>query len=159
MKNLILISIVAAFSISACGQVKVPDATKSSFSKKFPAAQSVKWGQEKEGNGKAVFEAEFKWNGKTASANFNESGDWLETEISVVKTDLPSEVTKALESQFAGYKLGEMASVETPDGKSFEIIMKKGKDKIEVILDLHGKVIKKENVKEEKEDEDKEGEK
>jgi len=46
-----------------------------------------------------------------------------------------------------------MASVETPAGKSFEILMSKGKEKIEVVVDPTGKVIKKEAVKEEKDEE------
>lgn len=49
-----------------------------------------------------------------------------------------------------------MASVETPAGKSFEILMSKGKERIEVVIDPQGKVIKKADVKEEK-DEEKEG--
>ncbi|MCX5841955.1 MAG: hypothetical protein NTY16_11015, partial [Deltaproteobacteria bacterium] len=62
-------------------------------------------------------------------------------------------VLKTIEGQFAGYKLGEMTSVETPAGKSFEILMSKGNEKIEVIIDPQGKVIKKSAVKEEEEEE------
>ncbi|TSA32250.1 MAG: hypothetical protein D4R64_16490 [Porphyromonadaceae bacterium] len=159
MKNLIIISMVlAAFSISAYGQVKVPDVAKAAFSKKFPNAQSVKWSEEKEGKAEvAVYEAEFKLNGKVSSANFNSKGEWQETELTVVKADLPAVVLKTVESQFAGYKLGEMASVETPAGKSFEILMSKGKDKIEVIIDPQGKVIKKTDAKEEEDEEKEDG--
>lgn len=158
MKNLLIFALIlTAFSISACGQVNVPEAAKTAFSKKFPTAQSVKWGEEKEGKPEvAVYEAEFKLNGKATSANFNTKGEWQETELTVVKTNLPAAVLKTIESQFAGYKLGEMASVETPAGKSFEILMSKGKERIEVVIDPLGKVIKKADVKEEK-DEEKEG--
>lgn len=148
---------LVAFSIGACGQVKVPEAAKAAFAKKFPTAQSVKWGEEKEDNAEVVFEAEFKLNGKATSANFNSKGEWQETELTVVKTDLPAEVLKTIESQFAGYKLGEMASVETPKGKSFEILMSKAKAKIEVVIDPSGKVVKKEDVKKEKDEEKEEG--
>ena len=72
--------------------------------------------------------------------------------MTLVKTDLPAEVLKTIDGQFAGYKLGDMASVETPKGKSFEILLSKDKAKIEVDIDPQGKVIKKADVKEEKEE-------
>ena len=137
-------------------EIKVSEAVTSAFSKKFPGAQSVKWGEEKEGDAAADFEAEFKLNGKEMSANFNSKGEWLETEITVVKSDLPANVLKTVESQFAGYKLGDMASVETPKMKAFEISLAKGKEEIEVVIDLQGKVIKKVDAKEEEEKEEKE---
>ncbi|TSA33850.1 MAG: hypothetical protein D4R64_13385 [Porphyromonadaceae bacterium] len=137
-------------------EIKVSEAVTSAFSKKFPTAQSVKWGEEKEGDAEADFEAEFKLNGKEMSANFNSKGEWLETELTVEKTDLPANVLKTIESQFAGYKLGDMASVETPKMKAFEISLKKGKEEIEVVIDLQGKVIKKVDAKEEEEEEEKE---
>lgn len=160
MKNILVVfMLIAAFSISACAQVKVTDAAKAAFTKKFPTAQSVKWGEEKEGVAETVFEAEFKLNGKSTSANFNAKGEWQETEMTVVKADLPAEVLKTIGADFAGYKLGEMASVETPKGKSFEILMSKGKDKIEAVIDPSGKVIKKAAVKEEKEENEEKEEK
>lgn len=150
--------VLAAISISACGQVNVPDAAKAALAQKFPTAQSVKWSEEKEGKPAAiVYEAEFKLNGKATSANFNAKGEWQETELTVVKADLPAAVLKTIESQFVGYKLGEIASVETPAGKSFEILMSKDKAKIEVVIDPQGKVIKKADVKAEKDEEKKEG--
>lgn len=160
MKNLFAFTMMLAMiSIGARGQVNVPEAAKTALAKKFPNAQSVKWSEEKEGKPTSViYEAEFKLNGKASSANFNSKGEWQETELTIVKTDLPSEVVKTIESQFAGYKLREMASVETPAGKSFEILMSKGSSKIEVVIDLQGKVIKKSDAKEEDE-EDEEDEK
>lgn len=144
MKNIILLPIVlAVFSISALAQVTVPDAAKSAFAKKFPAAESVKWSEEKEGVTETVYEADFKWKGKECSANFNTKGEWQETEITVVQTDLPADVLKTITSQFAGYKLGEMTSIETTASKVYDVFMKKGREKIEVTFDLHGRVVKK----------------
>lgn len=156
MKNLfsILPLAFAALSISACAQVNVPEAAKTAFSQKFPTAKSVKWGEEKEENAKAVFEAEFKLNGKESSANFNEKGEWLETELTIKKADLPAAVLQTIEKEFAGYKTGEMASVETPGTKAYEIALKKGKEELEVVIDAQGKVIKKVNAEEEEEEED-----
>ena len=154
MKNLFIFSmLVAAVSVGANGQVNVPEAAKTALAKKFPTAQTVKWGEEKEGKpAVVVYEAEFKLNGKDASANFNAKGEWQETELTLAKTDVPAEVLKTIESQFAGYKTGEMVSVDTPKGKSFEFLLSKDKAKIEVVIDPQGKVIKKADVKEEKEE-------
>jgi hypothetical protein len=144
MKKIILFPIVlAVFSISALAQVAVPDAVKSAFAKKFPAAQSVKWSEEKEGVTETVYEAEFKLKDKVSSANFNGKGEWQETELTVVQTDLPADVLKTITSQFAGYTLGEMTSVETSASKVYDVFMKKGREKIEVTFDLHGRIVKK----------------
>ncbi len=133
-------------------KTEVPEVAKKAFATKFTEAKSVKWSSESA----TEFEAEFKLNGKEMSANFNNKGEWLETEVSIEKAGLPGEVLKTIENQFAGYKLGEIASIETPEMKAFEISLAKGKEEIEVVIDLQGKVIKKVDVKEEEEKEEKE---
>ena len=79
MKKLIMmLTLVASIAFSACGQKldasKVPAAVKAAFAKKFPGA-TAEWGKE---NSKE-YEAEFKLDGKSASANFLTDGSWLET--------------------------------------------------------------------------------
>jgi uncharacterized membrane protein YkoI len=159
MKRSFLLTL-ALSSLVACGQTKVPEATRAAFASKFPGAKSVKWDEEKEDNAKAVYEAEFKMNGQEYSANFNDKGEWLETEMEVEKDDIPSPVRQMLDKDFSGYKTGEMARLETPEMKGYEIILKKGKEKIEVTIDPNGKLLKKEELKSKKEpkEEDEEGE-
>ena len=158
MKNIIAGFLVIGFTTAAFAQVKVPESVKTAFAKKFPSATSVKWSEEKEEAKATIFEAEFKLNGKSGSSNFNAAGEWIETEQALLKTDLPAVVIKTIDSQFSGYKMGDMVSVETPSEKSIEIILSKGEEKLEVVLDPSGKVIKKTAVKEEEEEENEENE-
>jgi ABC-type glycerol-3-phosphate transport system substrate-binding protein len=61
MKNLMLIAAVSfGMTVSACAQVKIPDAVKNAFQKEYPGTK-VKW--EKEGgNYEAGFEQKkWKW--------------------------------------------------------------------------------------------------
>ncbi len=59
--------------------INVPIAVKEAFAKKFPAATNIKWGKENT----SEYEAEFKLNGRSASANFLTDGSWVETDMEI----------------------------------------------------------------------------
>ena len=91
MKKLFL-AITTMFAISASGYaIDVPKAVADAFAKKFPAATNIKWGKE---NAKE-YEAAFKLNGKSVSANFLTDGSWVETESEINTAELPAAVTTA----------------------------------------------------------------
>jgi hypothetical protein len=46
---------------------------------------------------------------------------------------------------------------ETKDGKAFEFVLNKGENETELVIDNSGKVTKKEQLKEENENDEKEG--
>lgn len=143
-------SIAALMLIAACS-VKaqdVPQKVKDAFSKKFPSAQKVKWNKEKNDE----WEAEFKMNGKEYSANFTSNGEWKETESEIKVSELPAPVKKTLETEFAGYKIEEAELAETPQGTFYEVEVEKDKKEFEVALSKDGKVIKKEESKDEDKD-------
>ncbi|MGC4023595.1 MAG: hypothetical protein QM734_17385 [Cyclobacteriaceae bacterium] len=56
----------------------VPQIVKEAFAKKYPQATDVEWIQE--AGGKVIYEAEFKLDGKEITAEFSESGEFLEEE-------------------------------------------------------------------------------
>lgn len=138
-------------SIAACGQAgkDVPATVKSTFSQKFPKATKVEWGKEND----KEWEAEFIMDGKEYSANFDNTGAWIETEYEISAKEIPSSVKVTLDKESAGYKTAESVVTENKDGKAFEFLLKKGETEIELIIDSNGKVIKKEQA--EKEDEKK----
>lgn len=137
--------IIAACSMKA---QDVPQKVKDAFSKKFPTAQKVKWDKEKNNE----WEAEFKMNGKEYSANFSSEGEWKETESEIKTTELPASVKKTLETEFAGYKIEEAELAETLQGTFYEVEVEKDKKEFEVVLSKDGKVIKKEESKDEDKD-------
>lgn len=153
MKKLFfMITVVALFSITACGEgtTTVPSSVKSAFAQKFPKATKVKWDMENE----KEWEAEFKMDGKEYSANFEVSGLWKETEYEIKKSEIPSLVKATLDKEFAGYKIEEAEVSETTQGKVFEFKLEKDETEMEIAIDPNGIVLKKEVKSEEEEDEE-----
>lgn len=132
---------VMAITLSASAKPgkQVPQFVKNAFTEKFSQATNVKWDEEKKGE----WEAEFKLNGKTYSANYSTKGEWLETEYAVAVTEIPAEVKSAIAKNFPGYQIKESEISETATTKVYEFELVKGITKKEVALDSSGKIIKK----------------
>jgi hypothetical protein len=149
-KIFVLLLVVALMSISAYAQKisadKVPEVVKSAFKAKFPAVTKVNWGMENA----TEFEAEFKLNGEELSANFDNTGKWLETETEIKVTDLLADIKTALAKDFAGFKVKEASKIESAkDGKCYEAEIEKGEETFDVLYTTNGKMLSK--TKEEKE--------
>jgi hypothetical protein len=122
-------------------KVEVPAAAKTAFAAKFPGAQKVKWSIEKEGQ----FEAEFKVSGLETSCIMDSNGNLMETEVEIKLSELPETVKSALAKDFKDYKLNEIEKATDSKGViSYEFEAKKGKEKLEFVFDLGGKLLKKE---------------
>jgi hypothetical protein len=153
MKTSILIfSAFLLMSFSTYGQSgkDIPSNVATSFSQKFPHATKVVWGKEND----SEWEAEFKMDEKEYSANFNNSGEWTETEYEISAKEIPAAVKITLDKECAGFKIKVSEVSETNEGKVYEFGLDKGEEKLEVAIDAAGKVLTKEVVKEEKEDEE-----
>ena len=130
---------------------KVPAPVKEAFVKKFPAATDVKYEMEKKD-----YEINFKDKGVEMSANFDATGKWLETENEIKQSDLPKEVSASVTKNFTGYKISEVAKVESPDkGLCYEMDLKNDKEGFEVQFSPKGDILKKHPLKKEKEEEKK----
>jgi hypothetical protein len=155
MKNVITMLFIAVLmSNGACAQKiaadKVPADVASAFKAKFPNAIKVSWEMEKTNE----YEAEFKENGGEMSANFDNTGKWLETETEIKVSALPEAVRAALAKDFAGYKTNEASKIESlKNGNCFEAEIEKGKEKLDVLFTPDGKILSK--TKKEKEEDQK----
>ena len=130
---------------------KVPALVKQAFAKKFPAATDVKYEIEKKD-----YEINFKEKGVEMSANFDATGKWLETETEIKKSDLPKEVSASEAKNFTGFRISEVAKVETPDKELiYEIEIKKGKERNEIQFSPKGDILKITPVNKEKEADEK----
>ena len=148
---MILMVLVSTMAFTACGQKSnVPAKVKTAFAEKFPNATKISWDKENS----AEWEAEFKMKGKEYSANFNNNGNWKETEYEIKKSDIPSAVKSTLDTDFNSYKIKEAEISETSKGKVFEFAMEKEETDMEVAISPDGKVVKKEINKENDEDND-----
>ncbi|MBE0651682.1 MAG: PepSY-like domain-containing protein [Bacteroidales bacterium] len=141
----ILAALLMTFSFTAFSQSRVPAVVKTAFSKKFPAVKKAHWAME----GKTEWEAEFKMNGKDMSANFDMQGNWKETETTLKDTRLSTPVMETLSSQFPGYTVNDVSYTETPKYSAYEIVIEKGKSKLEVTIDKKGTLIGKESATDE----------
>jgi uncharacterized membrane protein YkoI len=154
MKNLsLLIGTVAIFSLNACGPTNkdVPTEVQSTFTQKFPEATKVKWDKEND----TEWEAEFLLNGKEYSANFDNTGTWLETEYKVSLDELPASVIETLEDVYTGYDIQLFELSETADGTVYEFTLNSGEEKLSVTINENGNVLEEaavEAVKEEDND-------
>ncbi|MBN2348307.1 MAG: PepSY-like domain-containing protein [Bacteroidales bacterium] len=151
MKNLVLI--VGAFviiSFGARGQTvkDVPAKVQTAFSEKFPDATKVKWTKEND----TEWEAEFILNGKEYSANYTNSGTWMETEYEVNPSNLPAVVKATLDKEYAAYKIVESELSETTSGIIYEFGLKKCEEEIEVTISPDGIIIQKEKMEEDDEE-------
>ena len=144
MKKLIMmLTLVAGIGFCASAQKlnasKVPAAVKAAFEKKFTAATAVEWGKE---NAKE-YEAEFKLDGKSASANFLTDGSWVETEMEIAIADAPAPVTEAVQKKHPGASIVKLYKIDNSKGAlTYEAEIKTGNKKQEMILKADGTIIK-----------------
>ncbi len=136
MKKKLLASLVVLSSIATgFSQGKTPVAATTTFSKLFPDATNVKWDKENDHN----YEAEFKWKGVSYSANFSDTGEWLETESSFTFNELPEKVQQAYNTAHKGATVKEVAKIETSkQGTIYEVEMKQGMKTVELFYKSDG---------------------
>jgi uncharacterized membrane protein YkoI len=72
---LFTIMVATSCSDNKISEDKVPPAVVSAFKTKYPAATDTKWITEKS-DGKTIYEAQFKNEGKDIEAEFNEDGSF-----------------------------------------------------------------------------------
>ncbi len=147
MKNVILISISLVLGFTACGQkVKkedVPASVTTKFASLYPKVQDAKWSKENVG-----FEAEFEVNKVEMSANFDASGNLLETETEMNVSELPASIKEYIKTKYNDAKIKEAAKIV--DAKNI-ITYEAEVNDADLIFDAQGKFIKEIKEAEEKE--------
>lgn len=91
---------------------QVPSAVTAKFATLYPNVKEVKW--EKEG---ANYEAEFEANEVETSVNFDASGNFIESEIEMSKTDLPAAAHDYLAKNAPGARVKEVSKITDAAGK------------------------------------------
>ncbi len=139
MKNIFIV-LTAAITISLsanCQVLKVPEVVKNAFAAKFPAATNISWGKE---NAKE-YEAEFKLNNNSVSANFGMDGSWVETESVIPESELPAAVKAAVSTKYPGAPITLAEKTEQPGDKVlFEVVVKVNGKKKSMELNPDGTV-------------------
>lgn len=143
MKRIIIIAVATGLAWVTYGQKvnekDVPAAVKNAFTKAFPNVKNAKWSKEDANE----FEAEFRAGKEEKSAVFDSNGTWINTETEIETNELPASVQSSIKKQYPGYKIREAEILETPNGvKSYEVEIKKGGMKHEIVLSADGAITK-----------------
>jgi hypothetical protein len=126
--------LICAFATSIA-QSKTPAAVASAFNLKFPNATKVKWDKENAHN----YEASFEWRGVSYSANFSDTGEWLETETPITFNQLPEKVQTAFNTLHKGVTPNAISKIETSRQRTiYEFEMKQGAKTIEIFYNADG---------------------
>jgi hypothetical protein len=143
MKNMKKIKLITSLLIggsillAACSQglndSKVPTAVKTSFATDFPG-NSPQWDKEN-----SNYEANFKQDGKTMSALYDENGNMQETETDINVSDLPKPVQDYITNNYPGEKIKEAAVITKAHG---EINYEAEVNDMDVLFAQDGKFIK-----------------
>ncbi len=112
-----------------------PTAVQKAFEQKFPDATSVKWDKENAHE----YEASFEWKGEKHSANFSDSGEWLETESASSFNQLPDKVQTAFNTSHKGAIVKAVATIQTSKGiTKYEVEFKRGVKTVELFYSADG---------------------
>lgn len=135
MKKVNIFFLLMVAALWSCGQnVRVPQAAKDAFASKFPSAKNIKWGKE---NAKE-FEAEFTLDGVAVSANFDNNGQWLETETTMPFADLPVPVKESVQGKYPDATISLSEKIEHPDKVMYEVHLKAKGKKLELVMNPDG---------------------
>ncbi len=145
-------------STSANATVNVPATTRTTFETKYPSATNVQWSRYDNTMASPVewelagwpamdtndYVVMFDWDGYDYYAWYDENGDWIGATYQMPDhSKLPTAVNNAIRSQFNGYTIVEVDKEIDKNRSAYEVELQKGDDKIRVLFDENGKVMKK----------------
>lgn len=136
MKKIIFVATVIICAIATSfAQSKTPTAVTTAFNQKFSNATKVKWDKENAHE----YEAGFEWKGAKYSANFSDTGEWLETESPITFNQLPEKVQTVFNGSHKGATVKAVAKIETSKGiTKYEVEIKQGVKTVELFYTTDG---------------------
>lgn len=136
MKKIVFVVVVLLSAIATgFAQGKIPTAVSTAFNQKFANASHVSWDKENAHE----YEASFQLKGVSYSANFSDSGEWLETESPITFDQLPEKVRLAFNASHKGATVKAVAKIETSEGNTkYEVEILQGLKRVELFYDAAG---------------------
>lgn len=137
MKNQVIILVVlCSLTLGARAQgipaSEVPAAVVGALQAKYATATEVKW--EKKGD---QYKAAYKVGSRSHDLWLDKTGAVQKHKEDFPKKELPAAIVKALEKDFAGYKLDDADKIET-EGKVFYQVKLEGKPKRKLLFTAEG---------------------
>ena len=139
--------------------ITVPEQVKSSFQKKYPDVRDVSWSRYEpvstfdwDWTGWPVMDtadyvARFNYNNHDYWAWFDSEYNWVGAVATVSDFNgLPAAVNKVISRDYAGYTIETVDQEFDKNRTAYEIDMVKGQDKMKLLIDENGKIMKKKAV-------------
>lgn len=122
---------------------QVPQAVIDAFEKAFPNAKPSEFETETF-EGRAVYEVEYKENGKEYELLYSADGILVQTEEEIDVKSLPEPVAQAVNKAYPEATIKEAEKLMKPDGTltGYEVEIKTEGKKIELELDVNGKILR-----------------
>ena len=133
---------------------EVPQAVLNSFQKDYPNATIKAASIEKE-NGKIYYEIESLEGSNQRDLLFTKEGKVAEIEETLASNDIPDFVKNSVMQKYPNCEINRAEKVKSGKKISYELVVKSGMQRHEVVLDSKGNIQKVEKMK--KENEKKEG--
>ncbi len=119
----------------------VPTAVMSAFQKAYPKAQIVGTNQETE-DSTTYFEIESRDGKVKRDLLYKADGTVKEIEESITEADLPAAIKDAIAKEYPKGMIQKGEKTTRDNVVEYELIVNNGKDKMEVVLDETGKIVK-----------------
>lgn len=126
----------SAFAQDIRVQHGVPAAVEKSFKKKFPNAKEVEWAR----NGDRL-EADFDVSRTDHKALYQPNGKLLAWKCDIRAGALPPAVTKAIRTQYKGYKIDDAEKVTRDKTELYQVELDGNPDDIRLVFDKEGNII------------------
>lgn len=148
MKTTVIFILISIFCmLSGCSggisEKDIPRQVLTSFNGRFTDVSKVRWSSESD----STYEASFVFKEKKRRALFGKSGQWIETETSIITAELPLTVVQTLNNGFYHYRIKSCEQMETPSqGVYYEVVVKNAMETLQVQLNAEGIILGKEAV-------------
>ena len=127
----------------------VPAEVKTTFTAKYPKAQSTTWTryQPVADDGldmnETYYYVRFNNDGSDYINWYNMKGEWVKTSTLVSnESDLPSPVNKYIKDNYSGYTVEEINKENDKDRDVYEIKLNKGDEKLKIKVTPQGEIVK-----------------
>ena len=129
----------------------VPKAILAAFVKSYPKAKVKGYSKETE-EGKTVYEIESKEGTAARDVLYAADGTVISIEESLSYSELPDAVRNTITKEYPKAKASKCEKIIKGSITEFEVLLKSGKENVEVVIDSAGNVAEKEQKQEEEED-------
>lgn len=147
--------------------IEPPEVASTNFQRDYPQATQVTWNRyvtvpdiiDWEFTGwptwdTSYYVVSFYDDGYNNWLVYDPAGEWRYSITSMSVSNLPSNISKVLSTQFPGYTIVSVDKENDKNRSAYEVKMEKGSDKVKVLIDEQGNVMKKKGPGDEKMKED-----